>query len=193
MINDKQPFQLRNSILYCFECYLHKNEEKKREVIETLLPKDTLTDAATQQQQTIKSGQILCNGLFNPSDCVSNWLCAVALAHTISESSQLKEQLLRVQLALNGSGGGGGANELRAVALMDQCMMILIETKQASSETTKSAASDLVRFQTTVAILMLMSTWLAECPLAVSMFLAQQQNIPYVRHLNNPNQNRPQT
>lgn len=185
MINDKQPFHLRNSILYCFECYLHKNEEKKREIIETLLPKET-ADANSAASQTIKSGQILCNGLFNPSDCVSNWLCAVALAHTVNESVQLKEQLLRVQLALNPDEAAG---QIKAVSLMEQCMMILIETKQALSQQSSAgvsskplAGTDLARFQTTVSILMLMSTWLVECPLAVNMFLAQQQNVPYVRH-----------
>ena len=174
MINDKQPFQLRNSILYCFECYLHKNEEKKREIIETLLPKDA---SDTSGANVIKSGQILCNGLFNPTDSTSNWLCAVALAHTINESVQLKEQLLRVQLAVNSNPDGSG--EVRAVSLMEQCMMILIEQRQASVAKA-SVGAELSRFQTTIAILMLMATWLVDSPPAVNMFLAQQQNIPYV-------------
>lgn len=173
MINDKQPFQLRNSILYCFECYLHRNEEKKREVIETLLPREQQQTSESQSQQVIKSGQILCNGLFNPGDCISNWLCAVALSHTVNESGQLKEQLLRVQLALNAA-----ENEVRAVSLMEHCMMILIESKQASAA--KNPGDDLSRFQTTVAILMLMATWTANSPAAVNHFLTQQQNIPYV-------------
>lgn len=173
MINDKQSFQLRNSVLYCFESFLHKNEEKKREVIETLMPRDPAS--SSQQQSVMTSGQILCTGLFNLNDCTSNWLCAVALAHTIHGSSQLKSQLLNVAL----STGSSSPNEVRSVSLIERCMMILIESKQASSSKT-AGGGDLARLQTTVAILMLMSTWLAECPNAVNQFLAQQQNIPYV-------------
>lgn len=170
MINDKQSFQLRNSVLYCFESFLHKNEEKKREVIETLIPKD---QTSNQQQALMITGQILCSGLFNQNDCISNWLCAVALAHTIHSSTQLKSQLLNVALSTSSS-----TNEVRSVSLMEQCMMILIESKSSSSKT----GSDLARLQTPVAILMLISTWLAECPNAVHQFLEQQQNIPYVKN-----------
>ena len=39
MVNDKQPFELRCAILYCLQCYLHKNSTRQLEVMRTLLPK----------------------------------------------------------------------------------------------------------------------------------------------------------
>jgi len=50
MINEKQPFHLRCSILYCFQSYLFRNEDKKAEIIETLLPKE---QASAQQTGVI--------------------------------------------------------------------------------------------------------------------------------------------
>ena len=35
---EKQSFPLRISILYCFECYLYKNDSGKSVIIQTLLP-----------------------------------------------------------------------------------------------------------------------------------------------------------
>lgn len=160
MINEKQPFHLRSSILYCFECFLYKNEQKKAQIIDTLLPKETsgISD--------INTGQILCTGLFAPNDFVSNWLCAVALAHTINNSNTLKEQLLRVQLAINTQ------DKVQAVSLLQQCMNILSESSSNNSLN--------YQFQSKISILMLISTWLSNCPAAVNVFLSNEQNIPYV-------------
>ena len=36
--SEKQFFPLRISILYCFECYLYKNDYGKSTVVQTLLP-----------------------------------------------------------------------------------------------------------------------------------------------------------
>jgi hypothetical protein len=175
MINEKQPFHLRCSILYCFQCFLYKNEEKKAETIDTLLPKE---HQPAQAQNQITTGQILCSGLFNPNDFVSNWLCAIALAHTINDSNVLKEQLLRVQLAINS----------QPVSLLQQCMNILIESSSMTNSSAASsvavAAANTIKFQTVVSILMLMSSWLSNCPTAVNYFLSQQQNIPYVSFFN---------
>jgi hypothetical protein len=178
MVNEKQPFHLRCSILYCFQCFLYKNEEKKSEVIETLLPKDLNQQAQASQSQggppQLTTGQILCSGLFSPNDFVSNWLCATTLAHTLNDNVTLKDQLLRVQLAVNG----------QAVSLLQQCMNILIESSATANSGTASsvavAAANTVKFQTMVSVLMLLSSWLSNCPAAVNMFLSQQQNIPYV-------------
>ena len=170
MINEKQPFHLRCSILYCFQSYLFKNEDKKAEVIETLLPKDQSNAQSGSSQ--INAGQILCSGLFHQNDFVSNWLCAIALSHTINDNNKLKEKLLCVQLAVNA--GSGANNGVQAVSLMQQCMNIL------SDPASNSAGLNSVKFQTKVSYLMLLATWLSNCPSAVDQFLAHQQNVPYV-------------
>lgn len=186
MINEKQPFHLRNTILYAFECYLHKNDEKKAEIVDTLLPNNT---DQHQQPQTLKSGHLLCNGLFNQADWITKWLSAVALAHTINENVQLKERLLRVQLAVNVGGGGNSNGEVRAVPLMQQCMMILNEVNVitnagAAGGVGQTNGGEKSKFKTTIAILMFIATWLANCSAAVNQFLTQEQNIPYVRFKN---------
>ena len=38
MVNDKQPFVLRCAVLYCFECFLFKNDLGQSQIITTLLP-----------------------------------------------------------------------------------------------------------------------------------------------------------
>ena len=41
MVNEKQPFALRCAVLYCFQCYLHKNPLGQKEVMQTLFPEDS--------------------------------------------------------------------------------------------------------------------------------------------------------
>jgi hypothetical protein len=182
MINEKQTFHLRCSILYSFECFLFRNEKAKSEIVETLLPQHSSSSSAAAVAEQINIGQILCSGLISQQDFVSNWLCGVALSHTISDNNQLKEQLLRVQLAVN------PANNLQSVSLMQQCMLILIEsTTDTTSTTTQTSglnstqvSQNKCKLQTTVSMLMLLSTWMSNCSSAVNYFLNHPQNIPYV-------------
>ncbi|KAJ8893898.1 hypothetical protein PR048_006499 [Dryococelus australis] len=41
MVNEKQPFVLRCSVLYCFQCFLFKNEIGQSQLVQTLLPSTT--------------------------------------------------------------------------------------------------------------------------------------------------------
>lgn len=41
MVNEKQPFVLRCAVLYCFQCFLFKNEIGQEMVVQTLLPSNT--------------------------------------------------------------------------------------------------------------------------------------------------------
>jgi hypothetical protein len=38
MVNEKQPVPLRASVLYCFECFLYKNDFSQGQIIQALLP-----------------------------------------------------------------------------------------------------------------------------------------------------------
>ncbi|KAG7163979.1 General vesicular transport factor p115-like [Homarus americanus] len=149
MVNDKQPFILRCAVLYCFQCFLYRNQTGQAQIIQTLLPQ-------TADANSVTAGQLLCSGLFSP-DPVSNWFAAVALSHSLVDNNTQKENMLRVQLATSvGS---------PPVSLMQQCTSIL----QAGTKV-------LTRF----GILMLLSTWLAHCPVAVQTFLAIPTAVPYL-------------
>ncbi|XP_013399199.1 general vesicular transport factor p115-like [Lingula anatina] len=105
---------------------------------------------------TITAGQLLCGGLFS-TDAVSNWFASVALLHAIVDNPIQKEQLLRVQLATNLGNP--------PVSLLQQCCNLLAKGGQ---------------LQTRVGLLMLMGVWLSDCPIAVSHFLHNPANVPFL-------------
>lgn len=109
MVNEKQPFQLRCAVLYCFQSFLYKNELGQSQLVQTLLPQ-------TNETPSLTTGQLLCGGLFS-ADSLSNWFSAVALSHALIDNIAQKEQLLRVLLATNIG--------KPPVTLMQQCVMLL--------------------------------------------------------------------
>ncbi|XP_076327390.1 general vesicular transport factor p115 isoform X1 [Tachypleus tridentatus] len=109
MVNEKQQFVLRCAVLYCFQCFLYKNELGQAQIVQTLLP-------TSADMTTITAGQLLCGGLFS-LDCLSNWFAAVALSHSLVDNPTQKEQLLRVQLATSVGNP--------PISLMKQCTTIL--------------------------------------------------------------------
>ncbi|XP_063974327.1 general vesicular transport factor p115 [Diachasmimorpha longicaudata] len=109
MVNEKQPFVLRCAVLYCFQCFLYKNEVGQTQLVQTLLPQ-------TNELPSLTTGQLLCGGLFSP-DPLSNWFSAVALSHALIDNLSQKEQLLRVLLATNIG--------KPPVTLLQQCVMLL--------------------------------------------------------------------
>ncbi|XP_069486680.1 general vesicular transport factor p115 isoform X2 [Ambystoma mexicanum] len=149
MVNERQPFVLRCAVLYCFQCFLYKNQKGQGEIVATLLP-------STIDANSVSAGQLLCGGLFS-TDSLSNWCAAVALAHALHENSTQKEQLLRVQLATSIGNP--------PVSLLQQCTNIL---SQGS------------KIQTRVGLLMLLCTWLSNCPIAVAHFLHNPRNVPFL-------------
>uniref|UniRef100_J3SFM4 General vesicular transport factor p115 n=1 Tax=Crotalus adamanteus TaxID=8729 RepID=J3SFM4_CROAD len=151
MVNERQPFVLRCAVLYCFQCFLYKNQKGQGEIVSTLLP--STIDATGN---SVSAGQLLCGGLFS-TDSVSNWCAAVALAHALQENATLKEQLLRVQLATSIGNP--------PVSLLQQCTNILSQGSKV---------------QTRVGLLMLLCTWLSSCPIAVTHFLHNPANIPFL-------------
>uniref|UniRef100_A0A4W3J6V1 General vesicular transport factor p115 n=1 Tax=Callorhinchus milii TaxID=7868 RepID=A0A4W3J6V1_CALMI len=156
MVNERQPFVLRCAVLYCFECFLYKNQKGQGEIVATLLP-------ATIDANSISAGQLLCGGLFS-TDSLSNWCAAVALAHALQDNSIQKEQLLRVQLATSLGNP--------PVSLLQQCTNILSQGDKIDRRGSK--------VQTRVGLLMLLSTWMTSCPIAVSNFLHNQTNVPFL-------------
>lgn len=151
MVNERQPFVLRCAVLYCFQCFLYKNEKGQGEIVATLLP--STIDATGN---SVSAGQLLCGGLFS-TDSLSNWCAAVALAHALQGNATQKEQLLRVQLATSIGNP--------PVSLLQQCTNIL---SQGS------------KIQTRVGLLMLLCTWLSSCPIAVTHFLHNSANVPFL-------------
>ncbi|CAL7948117.1 unnamed protein product [Xylocopa violacea] len=109
MVNEKQPFALRCSVLYCFQCFLYKNDMGQSQLIQTLLPQGN-------EVPTLTTGQLLCGGLFS-TDSLSNWFSAVALSYALIDDNMQKEQLLRVLLATNIG--------KPPVTLMQQCVILL--------------------------------------------------------------------
>merc|ERR550519_1537891 len=115
MVNEKQPFGLRCSVLYCFQSYLYRNPTGQGSVIASLLP-------TTVQSNDITSGQLACGGLF-ASDFVSNWLSSAALAHALLDSDQLKKDICRVQVSAREGGD--------PVSLLAQIVSILQQTQHS--------------------------------------------------------------
>nr|XP_020484503.1 general vesicular transport factor p115 isoform X1 [Labrus bergylta] len=149
MVNERQPFVLRCAVLYCFQCFLYKNQKGQGEIVATLLP-------STIDANSISAGQLLCGGLFS-ADSLSNWCAAVALAHALQDNLTQKEQLLRVQLATSLG--------KPPVSLLQQCTNILSQGSKV---------------QTRVGLLMLLCTWINNCPIAVTHFLHNQENVPFL-------------
>ncbi|KAL5273138.1 USO1 family protein [Megaselia abdita] len=146
MINEKQPLILRISVLYSFQCFLYKNETGQNSLIQTLLP-------SSNAEATITTGQLLCGGLFS-MDPLANWFSSVALMHGLISNREKKEQLLRVLLATTPGSP--------PVSLLQQCCSILQQNS--------------CKLQTKVGILMLLSVWLNDCPVAVNYFLSSPSN-----------------
>ncbi|XP_008315359.1 general vesicular transport factor p115 isoform X1 [Cynoglossus semilaevis] len=156
MVNERQPFVLRCAVLYCFQCFLYKNQKGQGEIVATLLP-------STIDANSISAGQLLCGGLFSV-DSLSNWCAAVALAHALQDNLTQKEQLLRVQLATSLG--------KPPVSLLQQCTNILSQGDKIVRRGSK--------VQTRVGLLMLLCTWISNCPIAVTHFLHNQENVPFL-------------
>ncbi|CAL1545849.1 unnamed protein product [Lymnaea stagnalis] len=141
-------------VLRCAVLYCFQSFLYKNEVGQSQIIQTLLPTAA--DAHSITAGQLLCGGLFS-SDPLSNWFAAVALLHAIVENSTQKEQLLRVQLATSlGS---------PPVSLLQQCCNMLSQGG---------------KLQTRIGLLMILCGWLADCPIAVSHFLSNTANVPYL-------------
>ncbi|XP_060552490.1 general vesicular transport factor p115-like isoform X2 [Ruditapes philippinarum] len=140
--------------LRCAVLYCFQSFLYKNEVGQSQIVQTLLPTSA--DVNTISAGQLLCGGLFS-TDSLSNWFAAVAMLNAISDNATQKEQLLRVQLATSLGNP--------PVSLLQQCCNIVAQGG---------------RVQTRLGILMLLATWMADCPTAVSHFLFNTANVPYL-------------
>ncbi|XP_065349618.1 general vesicular transport factor p115 isoform X3 [Cloeon dipterum] len=150
MVNEKQPLALRCAVLYCFQCFLHRNQDGQAQLAQTLLP------ATTEQVSGVTSGTLLCGGLFSP-DTLTNWFSCVALSHSLVDNPGTKEQLLRVQLA--------PAEGHPGVHLLPQCLALLQQAQ---------------RPQTRLGLLQLLAQWLAHCSAAVGHLLSTPNAVAHL-------------
>ncbi|KAK3554322.1 hypothetical protein QTP70_020806, partial [Hemibagrus guttatus] len=97
----------------------------------------------------------------------------VSLSTALHDNSNQKEQLLRVQLATSLG--------KPPISLLQQCTNILSQgdkiSRKAESEQVKIKGS---KVQTRVGLLMLLCTWISNCPIAVTHFLHNQENVPFL-------------
>lgn len=150
MVNEKQPLSLRCAVLYSFQCFLYRNTGGQAKLVQTLLP-------SSSSVQTLTAGQLLCGGLFS-HDPLANWFSLVAMTHGLIDNPTQKEQLLRVLLATS-SGS-------EPVSLLQQCTTLLQQSNY--------------KLQAKIGILMLLSTWLCDCQLAVKTFLLTPNTIAFL-------------
>ncbi|KAK6111405.1 vesicle tethering protein head region family protein [Brugia pahangi] len=152
MNTDKQPFKLRCAVFYCFLCYLYDNEFGKTKVIDTLLP------SGTSNNTQITTGQCICTAILS-SETIQIWFGCVCLLHCLLDANHLKQQLLRVQLTTSPSETPS--------SLLHHLSTILISLGNR-------------RPQARTGLLMLLSTWLHNCPLAVAQFISIEENVQYL-------------
>ncbi|KAJ3615114.1 hypothetical protein NHX12_018682, partial [Muraenolepis orangiensis] len=158
-------------VLLMSMCFLYRNQKGQGEIVATLLP-------STIDANSISAGQLLCGGLFSV-DSLSNWCAAVALAHALQDNLTQKEQLLRVQLATSLG--------KPPVSLLQQCTNILSQGDKVNRRSfpTENQGSSMdpcpaSKVQTRVGLLMLLCTWISNCPIAVTHFLHNQENVPFL-------------
>lgn len=110
---------------------------------------------ATASVSTITVGQLLCGGIFS-SDTLCNWFSLVSLMYGLIGNNTQKQQLLRVLLATGPE----------PVSLLQQCTSLL----QMGN----------YKLQSKLGILMLLCTWLHDCPAAVKVFLNTPNTTAYL-------------
>lgn len=141
-------------VLRCAVLYCFQSFLYKNELGQSQIIQTLLPSTAEVNQ--ITAGQLLCGGLFS-QDSMSTWFAAVALLHSVIDNSAQKEQLLRVQLATSLGNP--------PISLIQQCTNILGQG---------------AKLQTRVGLLQLLAHWLAYCPIAVTHFLHNSANVPYL-------------
>lgn len=111
---------MRCAVLYCFQCYLYRNDFGKMKIIQKLLPSEKegiiiihcmfwllnfyfiffhYIYSIFAVTETCAS-HLLCQGLFS-KESLGSWFAAVALSYALIDNPDGKEKLLNVKLASN--------------------------------------------------------------------------------------------
>ncbi|KAK6749475.1 hypothetical protein RB195_001841 [Necator americanus] len=151
MTAEKQPFKMRCAVFYCFLSYLHDNEFGKAKVIETLLP-------ASQPETTLSTGSLICQAITS-GESVQCWFGCVSLLYCLLDVEHLSDQLLRVQLSTT--------IDQPPISLLKHVSNLLVSMGNR-------------RVQMRAGVLMLLSTWLNNCPAAVVGFIENEDNLQYL-------------
>ncbi|CAJ76944.1 Uso1_p115_head domain-containing protein [Caenorhabditis elegans] len=152
MTAEKQPYKLRCAVFYCFLSYLFDNEFGKARVIETLLPQ------SHNSSSSLTTGALILQAI-SSAESVQAWFGCVTLMHCLYDVDHLSEQLLRVNLTV--------VTEDPPLTLLNHVCQLLVSTGNR-------------RPQTRAGLLMLLGTWLQNCPAAVSDFMAKDEHIQYL-------------
>lgn len=118
MVNEKQMFELRCAILYCFQSFLYQNSSGQERIIQTLIP-------SGDNSLGLSIGQLLCGGIIS-NESLTCWLSANALMHVIMHGKQPKEQLLRVLLAKS--------DDNLPISLLEKCTALVQTRKDIQSK-----------------------------------------------------------
>eukprot|EP00039_Didymoeca_costata_P007532 m.100861 g.100861 ORF g.100861 m.100861 type:complete len:906 (+) comp13727_c0_seq3:129-2846(+) len=146
-----KSFEDRCAALYCFQCALYKNLNMKLKVAATFLPSGGESGPA--------AGPILCAGLVS-KDAYIRWFSSLALSHMLVSTQEAKEKLLRVAIQQQGN----------RTSLLYVCISALPTVQPGLPESDRLIAS----------LLILLSTWLSECPYAVRVFLEHPDSISFL-------------
>eukprot|EP00041_Stephanoeca_diplocostata_P037680 m.1436715 g.1436715 ORF g.1436715 m.1436715 type:complete len:1067 (+) comp25084_c0_seq3:163-3363(+) len=151
-----KSFVDRCAALYLFQCTLYKNQDMQLKIAATFLP------GGDQTAPGPSAGQVLCQGLLT-GDPLCTWFSALAFSHVLIGNRDAKEKTLRVAIQQQ--------QGTSPVSLLSVCVDNLMGLRGKTD-----AASERKR----VSFLILLITWLSDCPYAISIFLDIRDVVGYL-------------
>eukprot|EP00127_Corallochytrium_limacisporum_P006846 Clim_evm61s236 gene=Clim_evmTU61s236 len=156
---ESRRFAERMACLHVFECYVDRNSDAQANLTANLVD---------SQGNNLSFGPVVCGGLFGRSDAMNNWIAAVALSQVLRGNLASKEKALKAAISVSMG--------TEPMTLLEQCSRALFSLR-GKGKGDHNAASAL---RSRVGLLLLMVTWLAECPAAVKQFLSFRDSVSYM-------------
>ncbi|KAG1714452.1 General vesicular transport factor p115 [Nymphon striatum] len=204
MVNEKQPFVLRCSVLYCFQCFLYKNELGQAQIIQTLLP----STADVYPGDPARKTKMLWTIAFDYNYSISLNLyeeersCFVLYYFILTEQQQIFHASFSVTTITAGQLLCGGlfsgdplSNWFASIALAhslvenstqkEQLLRVQLATRVGNPPVSLMNQCSTIlqqggKVQTRTGLLMLISMWLSGCSVAVTHFLNIPTNVPFL-------------